>query len=460
MYSDAAAEAMAAYDALEAALDRVEALPFAALTGREQLSMLVRHERFSRRTPITAHALLTLIGERAVPAEIGGALPAVLADRLRITRIEASARIRDAEVLGPRTSLTGEPLEPLWPATAAGQRAGEIGAGHVGEVRRFFKQLPGWVDAPTRERAERDLAKLAREYRPDELRVAAAVIADAINPDGNFGDQYRACKRGITIGRQDVDGMSPIKGYLTPELRAGVDAVFAKLAAPGMCDPADQTPTVDGQPCEQAIAQDYRSAAQRNHDALNAMCRAVLASGELGSHHGLPVSIVVTTTLQELESAAGKASTGAGSWLPMSDVIRLASHARHYLVIFDQHTQRPLYLGESKRIATPAQRIVLHATDRGCTYPGCTVPGYLSEVHHVQDWAQTHRTDIDELTFGCGPHHKLLDKGWTTRKRHDGTTEWIPPPHLDHGQRRTNKYHHPERYFRQEDEEDDERQGA
>jgi len=107
------------------------------------------------------------------------------------------------------------------------------------------------------------------------------------------------------------------------------------------------------------------------------MCRGVLASGELGHHRGLPVSIVVNTTLQELESAAGKAWTGGDTWLPMSEVIRMASHAHHYLVIFDEHTMRPLYLGDTKRIATPAQRIVLHAKDRGCTRPGCTVPGCL-----------------------------------------------------------------------------------
>ena len=26
-------------------------------------------------------------------------------------------------------------------------------------------------------------------------------------------------------------------------------------------------------------------------------------------------------------------------------------------------------------------------------------------------------------------------------------TQWIPPPHLDHGQARINDYHHPERFF-------------
>ena len=41
-------------------------------------------------------------------------------------------------------------------------------------------------------------------------------------------------------------------------------------------------------------------------------------------------------------------------------------------------------------------------------------------------------------------------------KRKDGTTEWIPPPHLDHGQPRTNTFHHPEKLLAEEAEEDEE----
>jgi len=59
-----------------------------------------------------------------------------------------------------------------------------------------------------------------------------------------------------------------------------------------------------------------------------------LASGKLGQHNGLPASIILTTTLKELEAAAGKGLTGPGTILPMSDVIRrpprapLPSHFR------------------------------------------------------------------------------------------------------------------------------------
>jgi hypothetical protein len=180
----------------------------------------------------------------------------------------------------------------------------------------------------------------------------------------------------------------------------------------------------------------------------------MLSSGQLGQHNGLPASIIVSVSLTELESAAGKAITGGGTWLPMSDVMRLASHARHYLRIFDGARELALY--HTKRIASPGQRIVLHAKDRGCTAPGCDVPGYLCEVHHVTAYTECRDTDIDNLTLACGPHHRLITpEGWTTRRTKTGTTQWIPPPRLDRGQPRTNSYHHPENLLRESENDDD-----
>jgi hypothetical protein len=340
------------------------------------------------------------------------------------------------------------------PATAEAQRDGAIGTEAVRVIRGFCHRLPDFVDVETREKAEAHLAALGGEHRPDELAKLADRLAYYLNQDGNFTDADRARRRGVTLGKQDIDGMSAISGYLTPEARATLDAVLAKLAAPGMCNPADQTPCVKGTPSQQAIEADTRSAAQRNHDALNAAGRALLASGDLGQHNGLPASIIVTTTLKELEAGTGKGLTGGGTLLPMKDVIRLASHAHHYLAIFDDGKAIGLY--HTKRLASPGQRIVLHAKDRGCSFPGCDVPGYLTEVHHVTDFSQCRETDVNSLAQGCGPHHKLVTcGGWTTRKLKNGDTEWIPPAHLDHGRPRTNTFFHPEKLLR-DDQDDDE----
>ena len=143
---------------------------------------------------------------------------------------------------------------------------------------------------------------------------------------------------------------------------------------------------------------------------------ALLTSCTLGSHNGLPVTLVVSTTLQELQSGKGHAVTGGG---------------------------------RARRLVSKAQRIVLYNKDRGCTFPGCTAPAYHSQVHHaVADWGRGGQTNLPDLTLACGPDNRRVKPGgWSTRKRNDSRTQWLPPPQLDTGQARVNNYHHPQRYL-------------
>jgi Domain of unknown function (DUF222) len=447
---------MAVYDEWEAVNAKVAALSLDALTHPELLELQHRREVVARSVPTVDHQIINRLVAEADPKALGGTnLADVLSTKLCISKGEAKRRIKHAGLLGPRQALTGEPLAPKLPNVSAAQARGQIGAEHVKIIEKFFDDLPRFIDCQTRDLAEADLARIATGLGPAQFRQAADRLALLLNQDGDMPDDAdRARRRYLTIEKQQADGMSRIHGQLDPEARATLDAVFAKWAAPGMCNPDDEAPCVDGEPGDEAVRSDARSQGQRNHDALKAMGRSVLASGELGKHNGLPATIIVSTTLQDLQSAAGVAVTAGGSLLPMTDVIRLASQAHHYLVIYDQHTREPLYCGRAKRFATPGQRIVLHALDRGCTRPGCTAPGYWSQVHHVDGWvAADGETNINRITLACGPDNRLVEKGgWTTRKRKDGRTEWIPPPHLDSGQARVNDYHHPEKYLLPEDE--------
>ncbi|ULP46533.1 HNH endonuclease signature motif containing protein [Mycolicibacter virginiensis] len=437
------------FDALSADLDRALELDFDALTPRECLALLRRCEKLRRRLPAVEHPMVNALAA-ADPAELGGKARWVLADALHLTRGEAGRRIAEAAELGARRTLTGEPLQPLLPTVAAAQQDGKIGAAHIAVIRSFFHYLPDGIDAGTLAQAEHQLAALAGQCRPDELSKLAQRLADHLHPDGNYTEDDRAKRRGVVLGPQDRDGMTPIKGYLDPQARATLDAVLARWAAPGTCNPNDDNPCTSGTPTQTQIDTDTRSAPQRNHDALTAMSRALLASGKLGHHNGLPATIIVSTTLADLEAGTGKAHTGGGTWLPMRDVIAMASHAHHYLRIYDGAKELALF--HTKRLASPGQRIVLYAKERGCSHPNCPVAGYYCEVHHDDDYAKTKRTDVTDLSLRCGPHHELMTSGgWKTRKRHDGTTQTLPPPHLDRGQPRTNHYHHPERLLRESD---------
>lgn len=429
----------AAFDALDAAVTTISELDFAAADPTTRLRALERLETARRRLLTTAYDLVAGLAHED-PADVGGPVHKVIADWLRISCAEARRRMRDAGQLMPRTTITGDTLPPELPATAQVWQDGLLDPQHLKVIQTFVRDLPSDTPPETVEGAERFLAEQATALRPDQLEKVANRCAVLINPDGKFSDIDRARRRGFTWAPQRADGMSIGKLVASPELRANLDAWLARFAAPGGCNPDNENTCAADEP-------DTRNHAQRQHDALNALVRGQLGDPKLGRHNGLPVTVIVSTTLQELSAAAGRAVTGGGTVLPMRDLIRMASHAYHYLAVFDEHENRPLYLGRARRIASADQRLVLHAKDRGCTAPGCNVPAYWTEVHHMDDWARGGRTDIDRLTLACKPHHKLVDKGWRTIKLENGSTQWIPPPHLDHDQARVNDYHHPERFF-------------
>jgi Domain of unknown function (DUF222) len=449
----AAVQVAARLDALHAAVAGLRELNHTALDPVARCQTLQSLETAQRLQTVLSHDIIHSLTFED-PAHIGGPVHQVVADWCRITPTHARRRVKDAAQLSPRVTLTGQQLPPQLPATAQQWRQGLLDPAHLRVIQTFVRELPTNTPTPIAEHAEQLLAHHATQLRPDQLDKAAQRAAILINPDGLLSDADRARQRSFSWSRQRTDGMSVGTVIATPELRANIDTWLAKFAAPGMCNPHDDNPCLHGEPTDEAARTDTRTPAQRQHDALNTLARRQLGDPTLGHHNGLPVAVIVSTTLQDLTAAAGTAVTGSGTVLPMPDLIRMASRAYHYLAVFDKHTQRPLYLARSRRIASPDQRLVLYASERGCTHPGCDVPADRCEVHHTNDWANGGHTDIDTLTLACSPHHKLAANGWTTTKLPTHHTAWTPPPPLDRGGPTTNNYHHPERLL---DDSDDER---
>ena len=179
-------------------------------------------------------------------------------------------------------------------------------------------------------------------------------------------------------------------------------------------------------------------------------------SGELGQLNGLPVSIIIRTTLQDLESRAGVGVTGGGTILPITDVIRLAAHANHYLAVFDEATGSALDLFRARPGGFPGAADHADRRAKGAA-PNRAAPSAptAAQVHHVvADWVDGGNTNVDELGLACGPDNRMVDQdgGWTTSINARGEVEWAPPPHLDTGQARVNHYHRPERLLHPPDE--------
>jgi hypothetical protein len=444
--------------ALRAAHEELAALPIDALAKPELLAALDELETLTCQLPAQRHRLLARLQTQTSCNDMGAkSWRQVLATRWRISTSEAGRRLEEAALLGPRRTLTGEPLDPALPCTALAQAHGSINREHVKIVAEAMARIPPAVDARTRAQIEVDLVRTAIGVGPKELKDNAERILFLLDQDGPEPDEReRARRRGVSMGPQGPDKMTPFRGNLTPEAAAIYEAIYAKWAAPGMCNPADENPCVSRTPTQAQIDNDHRTLSQRQHDALVAVGRSVLESGELGQHNGLPTSIIIRTTLQDLESRAGIGVTGGGTIIPIAEVIRLAARANHYLAVFDKATGSALDLFRARRVASPAQRIMLIARDGGCTKPGCTVPAYGTQVHHAAcDWADNGQTNVDELGLACGPDNRMVGPdGWTTRINADNDVEWIPPPDLDTGQARVNEYHRPERLYRPPDDQD------
>ncbi len=382
----------------------------------------------------------------ALPSDV--ATRHLLGSRLRITSAEVKRRFRVAGRICPRRSLTGPALPPELPKLAEAVHKGALGDDHIAAVTRALDVLPSAVGVADQEKAERTLVRHATRQDAKFVAAVGERIADCLNPDGNFSDEDRARRRGVVLGRQGIDGMSRLSGWLDPEARAYLEAVTAAVR-PGRHLPPDA-------PVGQ---RDGRAPAQRCHDAIKQALRQAISSGGLGVHRGVPVTVIVTTKLAELEQAARAARdpsipmppparTGGNSRLPMRDLIRMASDSIHYLAVFDNHSERPLYLGRSKRIATVDQRMICHARDGGCTRPECLEPGYHCEVHHGNDWADGGQTDADELYFACAPDHSEATCGnLTTTVTDEGRLAWsdrTEPPQV-------NRIHRPDELLDDED---------
>jgi hypothetical protein len=100
--------------------------------------VLIRTQQLINRLPALQHRELAALRHQASPADWGDTLPRALADLLRITRAHAKKLLADTDNLGPRVSLSGEPM-PAWLAqTAAAQAEGAITAEHVAVIRDFL----------------------------------------------------------------------------------------------------------------------------------------------------------------------------------------------------------------------------------------------------------------------------------------------------------------------------------
>jgi hypothetical protein len=360
----------------------------------------------------------------------------------------ARARLMVAEVTRADRTLTGAEVPPRLPVLAAALPVVGMDAAEL--IARELEAVQAHVEPTVLAEAELAMVNLASGFDPTGAEVVVPVsttllsaqfshLVAIIDPDGARPREERARRRrSFRVGLQDQDGLVPVSGRLMPEIGG---------LLLGMIEAHRRSPRFTEEPALAHLeSSDTRTPDQRRHDAVADVIIAAVRSADAPSLDGMPVHVVVTTTLADLEDENGRAGdpigTMTGSSKPVSRAIveRLidSSGFRVFRLAPDGSAAG---LSTPQRCFTPLHRLMIAARDGyHCSVPGCTAPHYTLQVHHVVAWRERGPTHVDNGILLCYWHHQTIDTGpWKFRMvngrpqvRGPGIPDWVgagaPPP--------------------------------
>ena len=133
--------------------------------------------------------------------------------------------------LGGR-ALTGEALEPVYPATAEALSDGVIGAEHAAAIADTVERIPAADRAEHAGAAESTLLEYARTVDPRTVKLLGQRILAQLDPDGPSPAEERLQQshRSVILNRLP-DSTGLLDGRLTPPCQAIWEAVLVPLAA-------------------------------------------------------------------------------------------------------------------------------------------------------------------------------------------------------------------------------------
>ena len=405
------------------------------LLGRvEELGRLVDTVRALGAAEVDDRSRYSL-GRDGLAQRLGHARGSHLVEHItRVPQSEAARRIRLGAAIRPRQGLCGDVLPPTWPAVAAAMASGTVGQDAAGTIIHCLTQASRRAATPAAIlAAEQSLTAVAQREPADVVAVHARVWREALDPDGaQPRDAELRARRAFHLGREH-NGMTPFSGAADPTSAALLRAAFAERTGPGVkprfLDPAESATD------EVTVLGDPRTREQRQFDIAFGLITAGLRTSE-----GQPGSMRATSTvmaviqLSDLENG-----TGVG-WLDDIDepvsaqtVQELVCDAGFARIVLGTAGE-VLSLGRRERFFSTAQRKALAVRDGGCVWPQCTAPPSWCHAHHVLEYENGGRTDVDNGALLCPAHHHMLHASEFTMRMIRGRPTLLAPPWLDPGQ--------------------------
>ncbi len=442
---------------------RLEALAGAieALTGIGQSLTDASSGQLSKALGVLDRvAALAAAGRVAVTAQaqrssaIGRRRTARTADWVR--EHAPSQRRGRAGLLARAAELVGQPdLAPIEAAMLSGTMSPGVALSVRKAYERVRDRLAGAESAP------HVLDMLLEAAEGDGLRALNTAVTQLLETYGKPGaiqeDQDAASARvALSHGIQDADGTTRYDLVADAVGRAILEGAIGPLCAP--------MPSPDGSP-------DSRSAEHRRGQALFEVCRRVgQTAGFDRPARPLPASettpspepnspspwrkppaeaetpaqpttatqptrptptepaapmpspmthvptgvksiLFVTMTLTDLVLRSGSAQSlgaaGYGTRIAPETARRLACDGGVIPVVLGSQGEI-LDLGRQSRLFSYAQTKALWLRDRHCTYPGCDVPPFWADSHHLRHWADGGASELSNAALLCGPHHDTV----------------------------------------------------
>ena len=286
------------------------------------------------------------------------------------------------------------------------------------EGKAIVEAAIGPLSAPVHHEGARD-PRSAQQRRGQAMLEVCRRVTAAAKAAGPFGGYPPA---GPTVRTGDPTGPATTD-------HAG-DASYAAAHRTGAPRPSrPRTTRVDAGGCGTTQPGEAGGCRGMDEQAISPQILAAALAG-LGAG-GAKATLMVTMSLTDLQQRVGAATTMGsldhGSLLAPETARRIACDARVIPMLLGSAGE-VLDHGRAERLFTPAQARVVLLRDRHCSFPGCDIPGFWSQLHHVWHWLDGGLTDVDNAALLCTRHHTIVHRDRLTATVTPTGVRWDTTP--------------------------------
>jgi hypothetical protein len=333
--------------------------------------------------------------------------------------------------------------------------SGRISLEQAAAINEALNGLPTGLDKAQHQHAEDLILVAATHTPPEKLRTMGESLVTQVAPTQAETSEQRAAR----LEARDARARARRCVRFGPETDGSIDF-------------SGSLPVLDGrrmqQPVQAIADRDYRSA-KDTHDRkrllqtpqqrlADALCTLVTAAGATVSAPqgatepsgvrvptGAAQLMVVIPYEHLLDRACERGMLMDGTAVSPGELRLFACQADLIPVVLGTGST-VLDVGRVHRLAPPALRLAVALRDGGCAFPGCTMPMWHCDVHHITPWQLGGPTDLGNVVALCRSHHGLIEPAlpiqlpdgslekvdqWAVRIDSRGLPEFIPPVAVD-----------------------------